>query len=50
MKLDKINFGKQKLNICQVSLKGNVPIIIDNYQKLKLFYEDFNIFAKYTNF
>ena len=45
MKLDKINFGKQKLNICQVSLKGNVPIIIDNYQKLKLFYEDFNIFV-----
>ena len=45
MKLDKIKFSKDKLNICQVSLKGNIPIIINNYQKLKLFYEDFNIFV-----
>ena len=44
MKLDKINFGKQKLNLCQVSLKGNIPIIIENHRKLKLFYKDFNIF------
>ena len=45
MKLDKIKFSKDKLYICQVSLKGNIPIIIKNYQKLKLFYEDFNIFV-----
>ena len=45
MKLDKINFSEQKLNICQVSLKGNLPIIITNYQKFKKFYEDFNIFV-----
>ena len=45
MKLDKIQFSKDKLNICQVSLKGNIPIIINNYQKLKSFYEDFNIFV-----
>ena len=45
MKLDKTKFSKDKLNICQVSLKGNIPIIINNYQKLKLFYEDFNIFV-----
>ena len=44
MKLDKIKFSKNKLNICQVSLKGNIPIIINNYQKLKSFYKDFNIF------
>ena len=44
MKLDKIKFSKDKLNICQVSLKGNIPIIINNYQKLKSFYKDFNIF------
>ena len=44
MKLDKTKFSKNKLNICQVSLKGNIPIIINNYQKLKSFYEDFNIF------
>ena len=45
MKFDKIKFSKDKLYICQVSLKGNIPIIIKNYQKLKLFYEDFNIFV-----
>ena len=44
MKLDKIKFSKDKLNICQVSLKGNIPIIINNFQKLKSFYKDFNIF------
>ena len=44
MKLDKINFNKDKLNLCQVSLKGNIPIIIENHRKLKLFYKDFNIF------
>ncbi len=44
MKLDKIEFNKDKLNICQVSLKGNIPIIIENYQKLKFFYGDLNIF------
>ena len=44
MKLDKINFKKDKLNLCQVSLKGNIPIIIENHRKLKLFYKDFNIF------
>ena len=44
MKLDKIKFNKDKLNLCQVSLKGNIPIIIENHRKLKLFYKDFNIF------
>ena len=44
MKLDKIKFNKDKLNLCQVSLKGNIPIIIENYRKLTLFYKDFNIF------
>lgn len=44
MKLDKIDFNKDKLNLCQVSLKGNIPIIIENHRKLKLFYKDFNIF------
>ena len=44
MKLDKTKLSKEKLNICQVSLKGNVPIIINNYRKLKTFYKDFNIF------
>ena len=44
MKLDQIKFSKDKLNLCQVSLKGNIPIIIENYRKLKLFYEDLNIF------
>jgi hypothetical protein len=45
MKLDKTKLSKEKLNICQVSLKGNVPIIINNYRKLKTFYKDFNIFV-----
>lgn len=44
MKLDKIKFNKDKMNLCQVSLKGNIPIIIENHRKLKLFYKDFNIF------
>tara|TARA_B100000886_G_scaffold262202_1_gene186917 strand:+ start:156 stop:1148 length:993 start_codon:yes stop_codon:yes gene_type:complete len=44
MKFNKIKFSKDKLNICQVSLRGNMPIIINNYQKLKLYYENFNIF------
>ena len=44
MKLDKIDFSKDKLNLCQVSLKGNIPIIIENHRKLKSFYKDFNIF------
>lgn len=44
MKLDKIKFNKDKLNLCQVSLKGNIPIIIENHRKLKLFYKNFNIF------
>ena len=44
MKLDKIKFNQDKLNLCQVSLKGNIPIIIENHRKLKLFYKDFNIF------
>lgn len=44
MKLDKIKFNKDKLNLCQVSLKGNIPIIIENHRKLKFFYKDFNIF------
>ena len=44
MKLDKIKFNKDKLNLCQVSLKGNIPIIIENHRRLKLFYKDFNIF------
>ena len=35
---------KDKLNLCQVSLKGNIPIIIENHRKLKLFYGDLNIF------
>ena len=46
MKLDKIKFNKDKLNLCQVSLKGNIPIIIENYRKLTLFYKDFNIFNR----
>ncbi len=44
MKLDKIKFSDDRLNICQVSLRGNIPIIIENYKKLKLFYKNFNIF------
>ena len=44
MKLDKIKFNKDKMNLCQVSLKGNIPIIIENHRRLKLFYKDFNIF------
>ena len=30
MKLDKIKFNKDKLNLCQVSLKGNIPIKYKN--------------------
>lgn len=45
MKLGKIKFSQDKLNICQVSLKENIPIIIENYHRLKYFYNDFNIFV-----
>ena len=44
MKLDKIKFSDDRLNICQVSLRGNIPIIIENYKKFKSFYKNFNIF------
>ena len=44
MKLERIKLRSDKLNICQVSLKGNLPIIVENYQKFKSFYKDFNIF------
>ena len=45
MKLGKIKFSQDKLNICQVSLKENIPIIIENYHRFKYFYKDFNIFV-----
>ena len=44
MKLERIKLRSDELNICQVSLKGNLPIIIENYQKFKSFYKHFNIF------
>lgn len=44
MKLGKIKFSQDKLNICQVSLKENIPIIIENYLRFKSFYKDLNIF------
>ena len=44
MKLEKIKLRSDKLNICQVSLKGNLPIIIENYHKFRSFYKDLNIF------
>ena len=44
MKLGKLKFSRDKLNICQVSLKGNIPIIVKNYQRFKYFYKNFNIF------
>ena len=45
MKLGKIKFSQDKLNICQVSLKENIPIIIENYLRFKSFYKDLNIFV-----
>ena len=44
MRLDETKFNNDKLNICQVSLKGNIPIIVQNLQKMKLFYKDLNVF------
>ena len=43
MRLDKIKFSDERLNICQVSLKGNIPIILENYKKFKSFYKYLNI-------
>ncbi len=34
----------EKLNICQVTLKGNIPTIKDNIIMLKKFYPDFKLF------
>ena len=33
-----------KLNICQVSLQGNIPIIKKNYNNFKKIYKDINLF------
>ena len=44
MRLGKTKFNNDKLNICQVSLRGNIPIIIQNLQKMKSFYKDLNVF------
>ena len=35
---------KNKLNICQVSLQGNIPIIKKNYNNFKKIYKDINLF------
>ena len=35
---------KNKLNICQVSLQGNIPIIKKNYNNFKKIYKDVNLF------
>ena len=43
MRQEKIRTSNDKLNICQVSLKGNIPIILENYEKFKSFYKDLNI-------
>ena len=43
MRLGKTKFNNNKLYLCQVSLKGNIPIIIQNLQKMKLFYKDLNV-------
>ena len=44
MKIYKAKLTDKKINICQVSLKGNIPIIIENYKKFKSYYKDINIF------
>ena len=44
MKIDKAKLTDKKINICQVSLKGNIPIILENYKKFKSYYNDINIF------
>ena len=33
-----------KINICQVSLNYNIPLIIENYKNFKKFYKNINIF------
>ena len=32
------------LNICQVSLSGNIPIIIQNIKKFKSYYKNINVY------
>ena len=33
-----------KINICQVSLNCNIPLIIENYKNFKKLYKNINIF------
>ena len=40
MNLGKKIFDENKLNICQVSLPGNIPIIKDNYKNFNKFYKN----------
>ncbi len=35
---------KETLNICQVSLSGNIPIVLENYKKFTELYTDINFF------
>tara|TARA_Y200000002_G_C22615797_1_gene635941 strand:- start:22 stop:1044 length:1023 start_codon:yes stop_codon:yes gene_type:complete len=44
MKINDLNIKDGKLNICQVSLKGNIPIILENYKRFKSYYNDINFF------
>ena len=35
---------KETLNICQVSLSGNIPIILENYKNFSNLYTDINFY------
>ena len=35
---------KETLNICQVSLPGNIPIILENYKNFSNLYTDINFY------
>ena len=35
---------EQNLNICQVSLAGNIPIIRENYKEFVKFYKNVNFY------
>ena len=39
-----MNIHSYNLNICQVSLKGNIPTINENISQFKIFYPNFKLF------
>lgn len=42
--MKKTKMNKSVLNFCQISLKNNIPIIIENYFELKKLYKNIKIF------